>query len=121
MGCVWRKCCTHAYVDVLEKLNNLQADYDPYLTLGKNGRHFTPKPLVDDPSTFDKELHIFMVDEEVNYPYKNSYFNEVLEPMRRGHLWWRLGDKLKALRIVETITADDWRKACVEWMERRLK
>ena len=111
----------HAYVEVLEKLGPLQADYDPYLTLGKGGKHFIPKRLVDDPTTFDQELRIFMEDEEVNYPYKNTYFNEVLEPMRKGHFWWRMGDKLRGLKIAETITADDWRKACVEWMERRLK
>ena len=51
------------------------------------------------------------------YPYQNSFFTEVAEPMLvtfRLHQENNLG-----LSLVHQIAASDWRLACTEWLERR--
>jgi hypothetical protein len=110
----------HAYTDVLEKLKNLSPDYDPYLTLGADRLHYTPKPLVDDPDSFYQEVRFFCDGLGNNYKYKNSIFPEVAHPMERAYRVWKNGDKQDAIKVCEEITALDWRKACIEWLERRL-
>jgi len=110
----------HAYVETLKKVENISPDYDPYLHLGENGGHYKPEPLVTDPQMFMFDLSCFFLDFEDEL-YSNSFFNGVAGPMRRAYRVWKNGDKLDGIRIAETITSLDWRKACVEWMQRRLK
>ena len=106
----------HAYVDTLEKVKNIEPDYDPYLHLGDNG-HYNPKPLVDEPACFDKELQRWM-NNETN-TYTNSYFDQVLTPMDLSWSAWKEKNIDEAVRHAENIEDIAWRKACVEWLMRR--
>jgi len=106
----------HAYVDTLEKVKNIEPDYDPYLHLGDSG-HYNPKPLVDEPACFDKELERWM-NNETN-TYTNSYFDQVLTPMDLSWGAWKEKNIDEAVRHAENIEDLAWRKACVEWLMRR--
>tara|TARA_Y100001963_G_scaffold56581_1_gene79086 strand:- start:1038 stop:1808 length:771 start_codon:yes stop_codon:yes gene_type:complete len=106
----------HAYKDTLEKVINIQPDYDPYLHLGDNG-HYNPKPLVDEPACFDKELMCWMNNESCSFT--NSYFEEVLIPMDFSWNAWKAKNIDEAVRHAENIQELAWRKACVEWLMRR--
>jgi len=108
----------HAYTEVLKKLDGLVADYDPYAT--NNLKHY---PLVKDAKRFDMDLSRFLADEkrEQMTPYHNPFFHEVADPMRRAWRVWKGGDLIEAISVAKEIQADDWRKACVEWLERRVK
>jgi len=106
----------HAYVDTLEKVKNIESDYDPYLHLGDSG-HYNPKPLVDEPACFDKELERWM-NNETN-TYTNSYFDQVLTPMDLSWGAWKAKNIDEAVRHAENIEDLAWRKACVEWLMRR--
>ena len=106
----------HAYVDTLEKVKNIEPDYDPYLHLGDSG-HYNPKPLVDEPACFDKELERWM-NNETN-TYTNSYFDQVLTPMDLSWGAWKAKNIDEAVRHAENIEDLAWRKACIEWLMRR--
>ncbi len=114
----------HAYVDTLEKVKNIEPDYDPYLTLNINKKDgfsekgsYNPKPLVDEPACFDKELQRWM-NNETN-TYTNSYFDQVLTPMDLSWNAWKEKNVDEAVRHAENIEDLAWRKACVEWLMRR--
>lgn len=79
------------------------------------------RPLVDDPETFDDELRDFLCDPD-RAPfneYKNSHFERVAYPM------WRVNEaRLQkkwylAAEWAQDIDAPDWRRATLEWIERR--
>lgn len=104
----------HAYTDVLKKLDGLVADYDPYAT-----NNIKPYPLVKNIDSFDYEVNCFL--NETNCEHQNPFFTEVAEPMRRAWRVWKGGDVKDAIIVAQEIKADDWRKACVEWLYRRVK
>lgn len=108
----------HAYTNVFEKLQ-LQTRFNSY-----------PEgdPIGLDWDAWDADLQEFMAWTEVpdkekdalDYP-KNPWFSETAEPMYVAHALWKSGDYKRALEVAsELICSQDWRRACVEWMERRL-
>jgi thymidylate synthase len=114
----------HAYVDTLEKVKNIEPDYDPYLTISINKKEgfsekgsYNPKPLIDEPACFDKELQCWM-NNETN-TFANSYFDQVLTPMDLSWNSWKAKNIDEAVRHAENIEDLAWRKACVEWLMRR--
>ena len=106
----------HAYTDVLKKLDGLVADYDPYHEFD-----YMVQPLVTDAAKFDDELRKFFDSPPLTRIYRNLFFSNVADRMRAAHALWRSGDIDEALSMAGAITAPDWRKACVEWLERRRK
>jgi hypothetical protein len=110
----------HAYVDTLEKVKNIQPEYDPYLHLGDD-KHYNPKPLVDEPACFDKELMQWVENREdiKTLSFTNTYFSEVLYPMHFSWLSWKEKNIDKAVYHAEDIQDLAWRKACIEWLTRR--
>lgn len=79
-------------------------------------------PLVTNPETFEAELHDFMNEDFQNDAvcgYVNSFFPQVAIPMYQAHVRYREKNYDGALDIAETIRAEDWRIACMEWLQRR--
>ena len=136
----------HAYLETLSKLDGLQPDYHPYLEFpvgppinGDQGALFTaqeepPRPfiakLVDDTYEFEEELHYFVrgLDplKQRGYSWNNSFFPGVAMPMRTAWREWKKYSATKdgahlmeAIDHARTIQAEDWRKACYEWLDRR--
>ena len=82
-----------------------------------------PSPLVDSPDRFDIEMALFFEwlheGDHFGFEYKNSVFNKTAIPMVEA--WWLYKEGLlpDAIDMAKTIKATDWRKACVEWLERK--
>lgn len=79
------------------------------------------RPLVDDPETFDDELRVFLSNPNraLFNGYKNSHFDRVAYPM------WKVNEaRLQkkwdlATEWAQGIDAPDWRRATLEWVQRR--
>ena len=82
-----------------------------------------PSPLVDSPDRFDIEMALFFEwlheGDHFGFEYKNSVFNKTAMPMVEA--WWLYKEGLlpDAIDMAKTIEATDWRKVCVEWLERK--
>ena len=78
-------------------------------------------PMVNEPEEFDNDLDAFFADAEEGFA--NHFFSDVVIPMQTA---WRMHKTDKntqgAISILKTYCkAEDWQKACVEWLERRQK
>jgi hypothetical protein len=130
----------HAYVDTLQKLDNLPLDYEPYLTIADDGLSYAPPPLIDNPATFDQDLSQWFKrwggdnkasKTRLKYNDKvedtgaiNDYLNTTATPMIKSWRAWKSKNTNKLFMdeaIIEATTINDraWRKACLEWLERR--
>lgn len=108
----------HAYTNVFEKLQ-LQTQSNSY-----------PEgdPIGQDWDAWDADLQRFMswtqLDSDDQNPQEypsNPWFHETAERMFVAHVLWKQGHHKDALDFAsEQICSQDWRRACVEWMERRL-
>jgi hypothetical protein len=90
-------------------------------------------PIVADPRNFDHDLQRFMEwtasDKGVwrkPLAYDNPWFSQTAEPLFVANEMWKLGgiNRQSALNIVEDKKwemAPDWRRAAIEWMQRRFK
>lgn len=107
----------HAYVETYEKIKKLKPDYDPYLDF----RDQQIVPLIT-PGTnamsFDHELDVWL---EGGPAREQQFLTHVATPMRESWEMYKRGDKLGAFYMAEQIVSPDWRKACVEWLDRRKK
>lgn len=113
----------HVYTefDVTKKVWNLDPlPDDPY-----DRGEVSPSPMFDrdvPAHLWDVDLKNFMEDPE-NPIYSHSFFDSVAHPMWMAHLAYR--DKsdperfTKAKHQISLCCADDWRKACWEWLDRR--
>ena len=110
----------HAYVDVLKKLDGMQPQYEPYLTLGEDGLKYTPPALIDEPSTFDKELLEWFEDVD-RLEYENTYLGDTCAQMRLSWRCWKAKNYTSAYYHAHSIGDRAWRKACMEWLDRRLR
>ena len=83
-----------------------------------------PYALVSNPDKFDQELAQWFEETETNSerkPVTNQFLNQVATPMFSAWSLWKMKQPKAALGAVEMVAATDWRKACVEWMQRRIK
>jgi thymidylate synthase len=104
----------HVYTDnpQWEKLKNLPMEInDPYLK-------GTAKPysLIEEPSSFDIELQLFLNGEE-QMGWDNSFFPEVAIPM--FEIWYEHKESKRGFQYLDDIKASDWRLACEQWLARR--
>lgn len=106
----------HGYVDVLERkpLSDASHPINPYQ------QAVYPLPMVTDFEHFDADVAMFMSEwHEMRGPYRNSWFDHVAEPMYLVHRLWKNGDKVGARKMLDLVSATDWRRAALEWMMRR--
>jgi hypothetical protein len=101
----------HAYKEVLWKHKLSQADYNPYLGME------APLPLVLNADVFDYEVKAFC--EGTKTSYTEPFIATVAVPMAEAYAAYRKGDYDGALECSNRIKSADWRRACVEWLQRR--
>jgi thymidylate synthase len=76
-------------------------------------------PLMDtDLQLFEDDLQTFMAQNKHEL-YLNDFFSQVAQPMYDAHERYRNKDYAGAIDRAMDIKADDWRLACVEWLQRR--
>ena len=102
----------HAYQDVLVKHKLKNADYEPYLEF-----RFPSVPLVMQPDRFDHEVSDFCNGQRSGF--KEWFLQLTAAPMANAYEFYKEGDYDAALDTAATIAAEDWRKACTEWLQRR--
>lgn len=110
----------HVYLDVWRPLDEKlpQGIYpDPY-----EAYEIHPVPLVDKWQEFDVEVCLFfdwLHTGQSHVGYQNQIFPKTAIPMVEA--WWLWKERMisEAIDKARTIEAPDWRKACVEWLERK--
>jgi len=112
----------HVYTDVLEKLNlySLQPDYEPYLLLAEDGLSYNSPPLIDNAHNFDSELYKWFDDYTIE-GLTNTYLTKTATPMMDSWIGWKDKDMTTALKFAQLIGDRAWRRACIEWLERKVK
>ncbi len=88
---------------------------DPY-----EWKEIEPYPMVKDPEKWDRDLHMFMENGAECYGYNEPFFRRVAVPLLRAWNTYKDGDKRAAIRELDACSATDWKKACTEWLTRRL-
>lgn len=122
MGHYWQVSTNfHGYHNTLEKhaaLFDISPGFDPY-ELGE----VAPLPMVNTPiEEWFQDLTMFM---EVGpaIGLRDKFFKKTAVPMLQAwHAWKDRENPLhhaNALDFAKQILAPDWRRACVEWLERR--
>jgi len=112
----------HSYHNTLEKhgyvIKNAPG-FDAY-SLGE----VEPYPIVREIDQWFQDLDMFM-SYGPSMNLKEPFFKRVAGPMYQSWFAWKNKDDPnhleKAIGFADQIHATDWRKACVEWLERRIK
>lgn len=88
----------------------------------------TPFPLVKDPAAFERELPLFVSQYDgANVPTYNAgdwdehFFRDVAAPALRAFRKYKEKCPESATGYASQIKADDWRIACTNWLQRRIK
>lgn len=68
---------------------------------------------------FLNDVEMFLTDPDGDSAYSTSFFNDTVVPAQIAHTAHKNGDKEDALQAAISISAADWRAACVEWLRRR--
>lgn len=105
----------HIYLSLLEKLGRVPPRLDPTPYEGT-------VPIGDNWDHWDADLDAFFdATENAGTPraYRNRWFATVVTPMWLAH--WYYGEKNydKSIACAKNVAAPDWRRAAVEWLERR--
>ncbi|QDP61584.1 MAG: putative thymidylate synthase [Prokaryotic dsDNA virus sp.] len=112
----------HVYTKTMDKVTPTLEYQDPYLSEVK------PFPMVNtDIESWGMDLSLFMEVGPVPN-FQDKFFRKVASPMWETWFTWKdaSGGRTKsqralaALDVAKNIAASDWRKACTEWLERRV-
>lgn len=111
----------HGYKNILAKhegLINHAPGHDPY-SLGE----VVPYPVVNTPiDEWFQDLDMFMSEGAI-IGLRDPFFKKVAVPMLLSWNCWKdredPGHMQKAMMNADRIIAQDWRRACMEWLERR--
>jgi hypothetical protein len=104
----------HAYTSIFERCLAGVKD-DTWIAPYKGYR-----PLCSQPSAFAAECRRY-VNGYLQDPFRNDVFYDVVFPMQRAYHYHKEKDYPKAILEANEIVAEDWRQACVEWLQRRQK
>lgn len=80
-------------------------------------------PIIDtDIKTWEEDLHMWM-QKPTKTGLRSSFFLRIATPMMMAHKAYKKGDVNQALEIIITQMPEksDWKRACVEWLERRIQ
>jgi len=109
----------HAYLDVLERVG--EPSLVTYASLAME-----PTPMGGMWDLWDSDLATFMLwharmrnGEEDMGAYHNGWFTTTAEPMFRSHWLFKQAMRNEARNVAETIGAEDWRFACLQWLDKR--
>lgn len=117
----------HAYEDVFAKTSHGDVAYVNSTNYYDAVKHpegtVTPYPMVQDFADFDRDVAVFLEGDwtRPDKVYVNRWFPDVLCPMVQAHTAWKDGNRRYAIDACGAIVASDWRLACRQWMERRMK
>jgi hypothetical protein len=120
---------TDHYQKLISKLGEEQPEEDA-IEEDKYSPYGQTLQLVSNPDCFDDELYEVMDFIEKMHQgnleiydgnISNAFLREVVLRMAMAHYLYKNGKMIDALDIVDTVTADDWKTAGREWLERRKK
>lgn len=118
----------HGYVAALDRLGEphlLFEEHDPYDT-----GEVHSISIGTDWSAWDEDLREFMSwhmswhsgsSYDLKYKFKNTWFRDVATPVCWANYLRQRDDYTGAIDIAHRIAAKDWRTACIEWLERRMR
>ena len=130
IGLYWQVSSNlHAYKEVHAKIADLADEAEDTFRAYKNNPYMSgevePFPIMTTPqATWDQDLGIFMKEGPI-VGFRDPFFRKVATPMWVAHKAYR--DKtdpdrhLRAIDIMQQCGASDWKKACIEWLERRFQ
>jgi hypothetical protein len=120
----------HAYLDTWPKVQGIAerfaADGDPYAR-----GEVTVYPLVAAPESFDAELERWFdtpldglaiaqwEQDAAQGGWSNPYFPVVATPIYQAWFAYKRKDRTMARKWLDRCAASDWRRASIEWLERR--
>jgi thymidylate synthase len=121
-GSLWQVSMnTHAYERHWPLLEHLAA-----VSIGERLEYPGSVPLLADDETVDEwhaDLDQAMAEEFLDASqataWRTDFFAGTVCWVAWAHKRWRDGDKEGAIEDARRIAAPDWRRACVEWLERR--
>ena len=111
----------HAYMNVWDKYAPIMdaKSYDPYDFGG-----VTPYPMVNGKiETWFEDLEMFMTEGPI-VGFRDKFFRKVATPIWVAWKAYKSSDPDKfqmAFDAISNCEATDWRRACEEWLERRVK
>ena len=121
----------HAYEELFDKLLDKligrdALDFYTQRTAMKNNPYLVgevaPYPMINvSPDLWDIDLLTFLDRvpfEDVEF--NDRFFTEVAVPMQDAFWLHKLGKTEEAIIEIQECAATDWRKACFEWLDRRL-
>lgn len=92
---------------------------DPYTS-----EEIQPRPLFakfDQRGAFDKDVKDFVDDPYRVAAYRTEFFTQTITPMANSYKMYKAKYVESAKKLAEQIESTDWRRACLEWLERRVK
>ena len=72
---------------------------------------------IDD--SVDRNWSYVVTDDLISVPNDKSFWYHTVRWALLAHKWYRQGVVDNALHCASSIAAPDWRKACIEWLQRR--
>lgn len=112
----------HAYAEnpvwkrVADNYVNNPGPDDPY-----DRGEVSAMPMFSCPQEADMEINFLMdsIHKPIVYTFRNQFLGRVAVPMLYAWRYWRDKRVTEAMEQIELIRAEDWRRACAEWLLRR--
>lgn len=112
----------HVYTDKFsaERLEQIARDAEQSDLYGRYGLQ-PEHAFEEDPDGVMEDLETFFrAPGDVNAKFRNSWFRDTAQNVYRAYTGRRNGAAhLEIRRILHAIRDPDWRRACIEWVERR--
>lgn len=113
----------HVYERHFELVRDME-DLPRYIEWYEDESQF--RPLFDKPGgqgkgAFDLDIKTFLEDPRaLQNNYRTDWFAKTVSPMARSHAMYKAGMFESATQLAEQIESEDWRKAVVSWLARRI-